>query len=179
MKRSLILHDLSPDDAKNLLPVDSERCTLFYATPPVHHCVGCFGCWIKTPGRCVIQDRGAAFTPLTAAHDELILVSRLVFGGLSPDVKAVMDRSIGYLLPFFRIVKGEMHHSLRYENPLDLRYIFYGSDIRDAERETARKLSAANALNFGARSCVLCFASTVQEIKDLLNNLADHKEAAL
>jgi multimeric flavodoxin WrbA len=23
---------------------------------PLRHCVGCFGCWVKTPGMCVARD---------------------------------------------------------------------------------------------------------------------------
>jgi multimeric flavodoxin WrbA len=34
-------------------------------------------------------------------QDEVIIISKLTFGGLSPDVKAVLDRSIGYMLPSY------------------------------------------------------------------------------
>lgn len=110
MDKKLILHDLAAEDGKELLPQNSGVYTLFPAVPAVHHCVGCFGCWFKTPGRCVINDRASDFAKLMSQHDEVIVISRLTFGGFSPDVKAVFDRSIGFILPFFRIVNGEMHH---------------------------------------------------------------------
>lgn len=102
------------------------------------------------------------------AHDEVIIISRLVFGGLSPDVKAVIDRSIGFILPFFRIVNGEMHHVKRYDKSPDLRYIFYGSDLKEKEKDTARKLIAGNALNFGAENYAVSFHSSFQEIMEVL-----------
>jgi hypothetical protein len=102
---------------------------------------------MKTPGTCVLKDRGREFAQLVPRHDELVIVTRLVFGAVSPDVKAVMDRSIGVLLPFFRVIGGEMHHSLRYAIRPNLRYVFYGDHITDAEKATARRLVEANAVN--------------------------------
>jgi len=168
MSKKLILHDLSPEDAENLLPKESEIYSLYPAKPPVRHCVGCFGCWLKTPGRCVINDRGSDFSALMLQHDEIIVISRFVFGGLSPDIKAVFDRSIGFILPFFRILNGEMHHVKRYQKSPDLCYILYGIDINDTEKETARKLIAANALNFGSENSQISFHTSPREIREVL-----------
>jgi hypothetical protein len=101
-------------------------------------------------------------------HDEILIVSRMVFGGLSPDVKAVLERSIGFMLPFLRNVNGEMHHTMRYEKLPDLHYIFYSPNMKERERETARKLAAANAVNFGAPRWSVSFRQSVQEIKEVL-----------
>ena len=168
MCKKLILHDLQQEDAEKLFPQESPERTIFAAGPAVHHCVGCFGCWVKTPGKCVIKDRGSDFCRLMPLHDEVVIISRMVFGGLSPDVKAVLDRSIGFILPFFHIINGEMHHVKRYEKSPDLRYIFYGSDLKDKEKDTARKLVAGNVLNFGAENYSVSFCSSVQEIKEAL-----------
>jgi multimeric flavodoxin WrbA len=147
--KKLLLHDLASADAEMLLPEVSAGYIAFSATPTVHHCIGCFGCWIRTPGRCVIEDRGADFVGLLSCCDEFIVVSRMVFGGFSPDIKAVLDRSIGVIMPFFRYVNGEMHHTKRHDKTPNLRYCFYGPDINESEKETARKLAAANCINFG------------------------------
>ena len=167
MKEKLILHDLSEELAERL-PADSADCTVFSAVPIVRSCIGCFGCWIKTPGRCVIKDRAYEFPELIAAHNELIIVSRIVFGGMSPEVKAVMDRSIGYMLPFFRIVRGEMHHVQRYEKGPEMKYIFYGEDIPQKEKEIAEKLIVANAANFDAKIFSAVFCSSPDEAAEVL-----------
>jgi multimeric flavodoxin WrbA len=162
MKRTLILHDLSQNDAELFLPKDSVKYSPLAASPPVRHCTGCFGCWVKTPGRCVINDRGADFAALMVRHDEVVFWSRLVFGGLSPDVKAVLDRAIGFVLPFFRALNAETHHVKRYDTTPDLQYIFYG-DMTEREKESAQKLAAANALNLGAERCAVSFFPSVRE----------------
>jgi multimeric flavodoxin WrbA len=111
--------------AANVLDGVSEDTEVIAAVPPIAHCVGCFGCWIKTPGRCVIEDRIADYPAKLAHCEELIIVSRLVYGGFSPDIKAVMDRTIPYLLPFFTVVDGRMRHFSRYENNFVLSCYFY------------------------------------------------------
>jgi hypothetical protein len=161
--KKLILHDLGARDAERFLPKDPARYLAFAAAPAVRHCAGCFRCWLKTPGKCAIGDRAAGFAALMAEHGEVCFLSRLVFGGLSPDIKAVLDRSIGFVLPFFRRLNGETHHVMRFEASPDFRYVFYGADMAEREKETARRLAAANALNFGAGRCTVSFFTSVQE----------------
>jgi multimeric flavodoxin WrbA len=155
------------------LPEAFSGYTVFSAVPAVHYCVGCFGCWLKTPGRCVLPDRGRDIVAQLAAHDEINVVSRMVFGGLSPDIKAVFDRSIGYVLPFFHTVRGEMHHPVRYDHALRFRYFFYGTDMTDREKQTARKLVSANVTNLGARDHSVDFYRTPGECLDALKSMVD------
>ena len=144
------MHDLTPDEFERAgLPVTADDC-VFPAEPIIGTCVGCYGCWISTPGECVIDDRGKGFAALITKHDEFIVISRLVFGGFSSPVKAVLDRSIGHMLPFFRVVKGETHHDKRSKNKFSFRCVFYCDDMEDRDKETATALVAANALNLAA-----------------------------
>jgi len=166
--KKLILHDLLPDKIEALLSDANGEYTVFPDYPAVRSCVGCFGCWFDTPGECVIDDRGKGFAAMISKHDEFLVISRMVFGGLSPDVKAVVERCIGYLSPFVRIVNGEMRHFMRYDAKPRLRYIFYGQNIGTREKEIARKLTAANALNFGAEKFSVSFYPSADEIEAFL-----------
>jgi hypothetical protein len=166
MSKKLILHDLADPALAGFF--DGGGDTVFSAAPAVQYCVGCFGCWLKTPGRCVLPDRGSDFAALLAAHEEIIVVSRLVFGGFSPDIKAVFDRSIGYVLPFFYKVGGETRHARRYDRSPCFRYLFYGPEITDRERQTAEKLTAANVSNLGGGAHSVGFCGSPQECLDLL-----------
>ncbi|MDR1873176.1 MAG: flavodoxin family protein [Deltaproteobacteria bacterium] len=159
----LALHDLPPGDAYNALPSSLETLTFFAAYPTLKSCLGCFGCWVKTPTKCVIKDKGADFVGLLAKLSQLVIISRLVFGGLSPDVKTVIDRSIGFVMPFFRISNGESRHVRRIGNPFSSRYILYGQDITEAEKETAKKMAQANSLNLGSGQFTIEFHATALE----------------
>ena len=163
MKERLILHDLTKEQEELLLPSGSNN-TVFSAIPIVKSCIGCFGCWTKTPGRCVIKDRAYEFPKLMATHKELIVVSRMVFGSVSPEIKAVLDRSIGFILPFFRIIRNEMHHVQRYETSPDLKYIFYGKRISQQEKNIAKKLVVANAINFNSNTYNAVFYNSFEDM---------------
>ena len=158
----LILHDLAPDAAQQHLPAPGETIRLIAAAPSVKPCAGCYRCWTKTPGECVIPDRGQEFCRLLAQADKLTLVSRCCYGGLSPDIKAMLDRHIGYVLPWFHIYEGEMHHVPRYERRLELDWHLYG-DITGAERETARLCCEANARNMHAAGHTITFHGGTEE----------------
>ena len=140
---------------------------LFSTNPIVKHCMGCFGCWIKTPGRCVISDRCSDIPSYIAKCDEMILISPISFGCYSESIKAVIDRSIPYVLPYFRIVGGEMHHKMRYKHSFKLKLLFYGEcDVE--ERQIAESLVRANSVNFGAKNCEVKFFDVIEELRSAI-----------
>lgn len=115
-------------------------------------CTGCFGCWVRTPGSCVIRDALGDLGALLARTDELWVVSKNAFGGLSPLVKRALDRSIGYLHPDFRVTRGQLHHRMRYPgHELAVSWWLHGPSTQ-AERACFRRVAAAVSLNFGART---------------------------
>lgn len=169
----MIIHDLSKEQEKKvlsnlriqeLLPKsassnDTEE-MIVSDNGTIRNCVGCFGCWIKTPGACIIRDDYGDMGELLAKSSELLVISRCCYGGFSPFVKNVFDRSISYVHPKFTIRKGEMHHRFRYPRSFDLKVVFYGEEITETEKETARKLMEANVVNFGGRAPQVIFLKT-------------------
>lgn len=133
----------------------------------IRHCIGCFGCWVKTPGTCVIHD-GYENTGIDMSKcTELILISQCYYGSASPFVKTVQDRAISYIHPDFVIRKGEMHHKRRYQNVISLSAYFYGENITEAEKETARKMINANADNYDARVKEIRFYRSLKEMEGI------------
>ena len=102
---------------------------------------------------------------LLSRTSELILISRCCYGSYSPHVKNVLDRSIGYLQPFFRIIGGEMHHVMRYGNQMAVTAHFYGDSITKQEEETANRMVKANAVNLGASGFTVHFYQTPEQIR--------------
>ena len=55
---NVLLHDLSLENANNYLSINDKsslQIVCMSDKPPVK-CVGCFGCWIKNPGECIMKD---------------------------------------------------------------------------------------------------------------------------
>ena len=77
-------------------------------------CLGCFGCWIRTPGICVIADDAREIARTMVQSDVAVYVTPIVFGGYSAYLKSALDRMIPIILPHFTKVRGEVHHVKRY-----------------------------------------------------------------
>lgn len=148
------------------IPVTGEH-KIIKPEGPIHHCIGCFGCWVKTPGKCVIHD-GYECTGIDGSKcTELILISQCCYGSLSPFVKKALDRALSYVHPDFVIRKGEMHHKRRYDNVISLSGYFYGENITDAEKETARNILEANADNLDGPLKDVHFYRAAEELEGI------------
>lgn len=69
----------------------------------IRDCMGCFGCWTKTPGKCVIPDD---MEPILAAYLEADIVVwsfPLYYYGMPSRVKALMDRLLPLNLPYMQV----------------------------------------------------------------------------
>jgi multimeric flavodoxin WrbA len=82
----------------------------------IANCLGCFGCWLKTPGECVIKDAGSDLPRKVIQSDLVCLLTPVTFGMYSSELKKALDRfPCPVLLPFFAKINGEIHHAPRYD----------------------------------------------------------------
>jgi hypothetical protein len=101
--------------AEELTAHDWQAETIVLREKKIALCTGCFGCWVKTPGVCVIDDFGREAARMAIQSDVLIFLSPVTFGGYSSELKKAVDRfACSLLLPFFTKIGGEVHHPARY-----------------------------------------------------------------
>ena len=130
----------------------------------IANCVGCFGCWTKTPGRCVIRDDAARVYPLIARSEQVLYVSRVKYGSYAPVMKTMLERAIPVQQAFIRILDGETHHVQRSVVPKDATILAYG-DTGEEERALFRKLVARNAHNMSFKTHHILFCRE-EEVND-------------
>ena len=130
-------------------------------------CQGCFGCWTKHPAECFMKDKLQQVCRIIGQADELVIITKNLYGGYSAAIKNVLDRSIGTSTPFSTYRGRQMHHTLRYGRHGLWKVIVYG-DITEAEKDTFRYLAERNAINDGFERSEVVFIESVEELEGLL-----------
>ncbi|WP_051192289.1 NAD(P)H-dependent oxidoreductase [Butyrivibrio sp. VCB2001] len=144
---NLLIHDLDEKEWGQISQ-DYQGWEVIAPSKEIKPCAGCFGCWLKTPGECVIKDGYNRMGYLIHKADELVVMTRYTYGGFSSFVKNVFDRSIGWVLPYFRIVDNEMHHKMRYPETKEITVIFRGHDLTKEDKADAKRYVEAVCRNF-------------------------------
>jgi multimeric flavodoxin WrbA len=136
----------------------------------IHHCTGCFGCWVKTPGICVIDDDSREINRQSIQADFILWASPLVMGFPTYHLKKKLDRSIPLIHPYFEMVNGEVHHLPRYE-----KYPLFGLLLQPEKMDTQTDIDMVNqifsrtALNIKSR---LAFAATTDlNVEDIASKI--------
>lgn len=124
-------------------------------------CVGCFGCWTRTPGKCVIRDDAVKVYPVLARSDTALYVSRVRYGGYDLVMKTMLERAIPVQQAFIRLLDGETHHVQRAVVPKRAVIVAYGARDK-AEEELFRRLVARNAKNMSFQSYEIRFTDEEQ-----------------
>ncbi|MCK5219217.1 NAD(P)H-dependent oxidoreductase [bacterium] len=136
-------------------------------------CVGCWDCWVRTPGQCSHPDDTTRTRRAILHSDLTIWASPLIMGFTSALLKIVQDKMIPILSPFFRLSQGEIHHQPRYPH-----YPKFGlllgpeADTDEEDIVIAQALYVRLALNFITK---LSFTATsrqpVNEVRYAINLL--------
>ncbi len=172
---NLLIHDLDEKEWEQIAQ-DYRGWEVIAPSKEIKPCVGCFGCWLKTPGECVIKDGYNRMGALIHQADELVVMSKYTYGGFSSFVKNVFDRSIGWVLPYFTIVDNEMHHRKRYPEDKKITVIFRGKGLTKEDQADAKRYIEAVCRNFYGVIKDIRFEET-EEIADV-NSAPVHNNAA-
>ncbi|MCR4740399.1 MAG: hypothetical protein K5886_09115 [Lachnospiraceae bacterium] len=143
----LLIHDLNKEEWDKIAH-EYEGFETVHDDGSIKPCVGCFGCWLKEPGECVIKDGYEKMGALIHRAEEITVISRYTYGGFSSFVKNVFDRSIGWDLPYFEIYQGEMHHKKRYPEDKTITFIFRGNGLSAEDKDRAKAYVEAVCRNF-------------------------------
>jgi len=118
----------------------------------IGYCIGCWDCWIKSPGRCRIKDDQESILKSMAHADHIIFISEVKLAFISATLKRCMDRMIPNILPYIRIYKKEYHHYQRYENKKSIHTrLIVNGPLPEEESSLIKDYFDRVALNFGCQ----------------------------
>lgn len=158
-----IIHDLG--ESYDLL--FNKKCeNVIHADGKYAPCQGCFGCWTKYPAQCYLKDALQMVCRIIGKTDELVIVTDNYYGSYSPQVKNVLDRSIGVSTPFSTYRGKQMHHTLRYGKKKKLSVYTYGHMTIDEEK-TFHYMIERNAINYGFHEFEFQHLENLEQLEDM------------
>ncbi|MBN2279231.1 MAG: flavodoxin family protein [Candidatus Marinimicrobia bacterium] len=143
------------------------------STLTINQCIGCWSCWVRTPGKCLFKDGMEPIYSAIMMCDLLIMASPLRMGFISGLLKRAIDRMIPLLTPYFSIIDGEFHHRKRYTKYPKLGLITEKETDTDPEDiRILRQIFDRLAINFHSQIKFLHFIdSSEKELVHAINHL--------
>lgn len=80
----------------------------------LRHCIGCWGCWVKTPGECVVRDASIEMDRAVINSDFVLWAAPLRMGFPAELLKMALDKHLPLIHPYMEVAYGEAHHLRRY-----------------------------------------------------------------
>jgi hypothetical protein len=93
----------------------------------IHPCMGCYTCWIKTPGECVYKDDMAELLKKLRMADLLIMASPLFVFSVTGIMKNFLDRLIPIKLPYMQIQNEVTGHPHRYADDRQQGFVVFSA----------------------------------------------------
>lgn len=139
----------------------------------IRYCVGCFGCWLKTPGECVVADDSSEVCREFINSDFVLFASPVIMGFTSALIKKAHDKLIALLLPYIGIYRDECHHMPRYEKYPRLGLLLEkGKDTDEEDVEIIADIYQRDASNFHSTLCLARLTSDpIDKVANEINSI--------
>ena len=114
-------HIMAEALTRGLRAAGAEVENIFLVEKNIRHCMGCFSCWMKTPGKCVIKDDMAGLIDKSMGSDIVVYATPLYTDYVTGIMKDFMDRMLPIVCPQFeKDANGQTRHKKRYAKYPDL-----------------------------------------------------------
>jgi len=118
----------------------------------LRYCVGCWGCWVKTPGECLSQDYSVVMDQAVINSDFTLWAAPLKMGYPAALLKMAMDKHLPLIHPYMVVDQGEAHHQKRYERyPRVGLLVEKEADTDERDLQIVTDLYCRTALNMKTR----------------------------
>jgi multimeric flavodoxin WrbA len=118
----------------------------------LRYCVGCWGCWVKTPGECVNRDASLDMDRAVINSDFVLWASPLKMGFPTELLKRALDKHLPLIHPYIVADQGEAHHLKRYDRyPRVGLLLEKGADSDARDLQIVTDIQCRTALNFKTR----------------------------
>ena len=83
----------------------------------IKYCTGCYSCWTKTPGKCILQDdMTKELLPQLIDSDLVVYATPLYHHTINAHMKTFIERTLPCAQPFFELRdNGKTSHPMRYD----------------------------------------------------------------
>ncbi|ONI41125.1 hypothetical protein AN640_01345 [Candidatus Epulonipiscium fishelsonii] len=144
---------------KNLDIQFNDEITFFdLSSLKIENCTGCYNCWVKTPGKCVIRDDAVKIYPEIAKSNKLMYVSKVKYGSYDTIMKTMLERALPIQQAFIHLIDGECHHYQRDVAMKNAIIIAYGN-ITTGEKRIFEQLVNRNSYNMNFSRYKVIFTS--------------------
>jgi multimeric flavodoxin WrbA len=146
----------SPLDARlgelrSLLQAEGHSLSQFdLRDQPLRYCIGCWGCWVKTPGQCSNGDANCLAMDRAVINADFVLwAAPLKMGFPSSLLKMALDKHLPLIHPYMVVDQGEAHHRKRYAHYPRVGLLLEKEAGTDAEDlQIVSDICCRTALNF-------------------------------
>ncbi|MBP7738726.1 MAG: flavodoxin family protein [Spirochaetes bacterium] len=138
----------------------------------IRYCIGCWTCWVTTPGLCVHRDDMAVIYKSVMAADLVLFASPVIMGFVSALLKRANERFIPLIHPYLALVEGECHHRGRYDRYPGIGLLLQrGTDTDDEDIAIITDIYRREAINF--RTSFRCAFTTDRPVSEVTHAIAD------